>query len=176
MKKILKLTLVAAMMLACTSLYAQKLGRVNLEEIVVAMPEYKEMITNMEAYSKDLRDNLETIQVEFNTKYQEYQKNRNTYSEVTRQLKESELGDLQNRLVQFQESAQQDLARRENELTAPILEKAQNAVSKVGKEGGYVAVFNTGIPSMVYYDEAAMTDLTPAVKKELGITDAPAAL
>ena len=33
------------------------------------MPEYKEMMTNMEAYSKDLRDNLETIQVELNTKY-----------------------------------------------------------------------------------------------------------
>ena len=98
MKKLIKLTLVVALVLGSSSLFAQKLGRINLEEIITLMPEYKEMMTNMEAYSKDLRDNLETIQVELNTKYNDFQKNKATYSEVTRQLKEKELTDLQNRL------------------------------------------------------------------------------
>ena len=115
----------------------------------------------MEAYSKDLRDNLETIQVELNTKYNDFQKNKATYSEVTRQLKEKELTDLQNRLQEFYQSAQEDLQKKEKELTDPIVAKAQ--------EGAYVAVFNTTIPSMVYYDEAAMTDLSTEVKAELGI-------
>lgn len=95
MKKLIKLTLVVALVLGSSSLFAQKLGRINLEEIITLMPEYKEMMTNMEAYSKDLRDNLETIQVELNTKYNDFQKNKATYSEVTRQLKEKELTDLQ---------------------------------------------------------------------------------
>ena len=99
MKKLIKLTLVVALVLGSSSLFAQKLGRINLEEIITLMPEYKEMMTNMEAYSKDLRDNLETIQVELNTKYNDFQKNKATYSEVTRQLKEKELTDLQNRLL-----------------------------------------------------------------------------
>ena len=144
MKKLIKLTLVVALVLGSSSLFAQKLGRINLEEIITLMPEYKEMMTNMEAYSKDLRDNLETIQVELNTKYNDFQKNKATYSEVTRQLKEKELTD-------------------------PIVAKAQEAVKKVAQKGAYVAVFNTTIPSMVYYDEAAMTDLSTEVKAELGI-------
>ena len=91
MKKLIKLTLVVALVLGSSSLFAQKLGRINLEEIITLMPEYKEMMTNMEAYSKDLRDNLETIQVELNTKSNDFQKNKATYSEATRQLKEKEL-------------------------------------------------------------------------------------
>ena len=47
--------------------------------------------------------------------------------------------------------------------------QAQEAVKKVAQKGAYVAVFNTTIPSMVYYDEAAMTDLSTEVKAELGI-------
>mgnify|MGYP003171565571 CR=1 FL=1 len=166
MKKLIKLTLVVALVLGSSSLFAQKLGRINLEEIITLMPEYKEMMTNMEAYSKDLRDNLETIQVELNTKYNDFQKNK---AEVTRQLKEKELTDLQNRLQEFYQSAQEDLQKKEKELTDPIVAKAQEAVKKVAQKGAYVAVFNTTIPSMVYYDEAAMTDLSTEVKAELGI-------
>ena len=157
------------MVLGSSSLFAQKLGRINLEEIITLMPEYKEMMPNMEAYSKDLRDNLETLQVELNTKYNDYQKNKATNSEVTRQLKEKELTDLQNRLQEFYQSAQEDLQKKEKELTDPIVAKAQEAVKKVAQKGAYVAVFNTTIPSMVYYDEAAMTDLSTEVKAELGI-------
>ena len=156
MKKLIKLTLVVALVLGSSSLFAQKLGRINLEEIITLMPEYKEMMTNMEAYSKDLRDNLETIQVELNTKYNDFQKNKATYSEV-------------NRLQEFYQSAQEDLQKKEKELTDPIVAKAQEAVKKVAQKGAYVAVFNTTIPSMVYYDEAAMTDLSTEVKAELGI-------
>lgn len=133
MKKLIKLTLVVALVLGSSSLFAQKLGRINLEEIITLMPEYKEMMTNMEAYSKDLRDNLETIQVELNTKYNDFQKNKATYSEVTRQLKEKELTDLQNRLQEFYQSAQEDLQKKEKELTDPIVAKAQEAVKKVAQ-------------------------------------------
>ena len=106
---------------------------------------------------------------ELNTKYNDFQKNKATYSEVTRQLKEKELTDLQNRLQEFYQSAQEDLQKKEKELTDPIVAKAQEAVKKVAQKGAYVAVFNTTIPSMVYYDEAAMTDLSTEVKAELGI-------
>ena len=170
MKKLIKLTLVVALVLGSSSLFAQKLGRINLEEIITLMPEYKEMMTKHGGVQQKIcATNLETIQVELNTKYNDFQKNKATYSEVTRQLKEKELTDLQNRLQEFYQSAQEDLQKKEKELTDPIVAKAQEAVKKVAQKGAYVAVFNTTIPSMVYYDEAAMTDLSTEVKAELGI-------
>ena len=52
----------------------------------------------------------------------------------------------------------------------PIIKKAQEAIKKVAEGAGFVAVFDTSIPSMVYYNETQMTDLMANVKKELGIT------
>lgn len=174
MKKAIKLTLAVVLVLSSTTLFAQKFGRINTQEIIMSMPETKEMQTNMEAYAKDLQDNLETINVEFNTKYTEFQKNFETLSDAVRQLKSKELQELQNRRDEFQQLAQQEYQKKQNELLAPIIEKAKDAIDKVGKAGAYLFVFDTSTGSLAYFDEAALTDLAPAVKKELGITDAPA--
>ena len=110
MKKAIKLTLAVALMLSASSLFAQKFGRINSQEILLAMPETKEMETNMQAYGKDLQDNLETITVEFNQKYLDFQKNFDTYSDAVKQLKQKELQELQNRREEFEQVAQQKTA------------------------------------------------------------------
>ncbi|MDE5623220.1 MAG: OmpH family outer membrane protein [Alistipes sp.] len=173
MKKAIKLTLAVALMLSASSLFAQKLGRINSQDILLAMPETKEMETNMQAFTKDLQDNLETISVEFNQKLTDYQKNYSTYSDSVRQLKERELQELQNRRQEFEQVAQQDIQKKQQELLTPIIEKAKAAIDKVAKDNGYLAIFETG--SLASYDEAALTDIAPQVRAELGIADAPAA-
>lgn len=169
MKKFLKLTLVCTLLLGSTSLFAQKFGRVNMQEIVVAMPEFKEMQTNLEAFRKDLIDNLETIQVELNNRIADYQKNEATYSESIKQLKQKEIGDLQNRLQEFQENAQMELQQKQNELLEPVVTKAREAVTKVSTAGAYTVVFDTSMGSLAYFDEATLADIASEVMKELGI-------
>ena len=175
MKKILKLTLAVALMLCASAASAQKFGRVDLAAIVPNMPEFKEAQTNLEAYGMDLQNQLEQIQVEFNQKYAEYEKNRATYTDTIRQMKESELQQLQQRFQEFQQIAQQDFQKKEAELLEPVQKKAQEAVNKVAKANGYIVVFDVSVPSLAYIDEAQTTDIAPLVKKELGIVAAPAA-
>lgn len=169
MKKILKLTLVCTLLLGSTSLFAQKFGRVNMQEIVVGMPEFKEMQTNLEAFRNDLIENLETIQVELNNRVADYQKNESTFSESIKQLKQKEIGDLQNRFQEFQENAQIELQQKQNELLEPVVAKAREAVTKVSQTGGYTVVFDTSMGSLAYFDQANLSDISPEVKKELGI-------
>ena len=159
MKKTIKLTLAVVFVMGATSLFAQKFGRINTQEVISVMPEMKEMQTNIEAYSKDLQESMEN----------------STMSDAVRQLKEKELNDLIQRRNDFEQVAQQDLQKRYNELLAPIIDKAKAAIDKVATAGSYLAVFDTSTGSLAYFDEAMLTDLAPAVKKELGITDAPAA-
>lgn len=61
MKKAIKLTLAVVLMMSATSLFAQKFGRINSEEIIAVMPETKEMQTNMQAYVKNLQDEMEAL-------------------------------------------------------------------------------------------------------------------
>ena len=175
MKKILKLTLAIALLMGSTSLFAQKFGRINTQEIIMSMPETKTMQTNMEAYAKELQDNIETMNVEFNTKLQDFQKNFNTLTDIAKEMKEKDLNDLQARIREFQERAQQEYQKKQNELLSPIIEKAKNAIDKISAAGGYLVIFDTSTGSLAYFDEANLTDIAPEVKKELGITETPAA-
>lgn len=176
MKKFLKLTLTLMLVFSASSLFAQKFGRVDLAAIVTAMPEYKEAEANLQVYGKDLQDQLEQIQVEFNNRYLEYEKNVATYSDSVRQLKERELTELQQRFQDFQQVAQQDMQKKEAELINPVYTKANDAVKAVSTRGGYLAVFNTAgdqpaSAGLAYFNPESLTDITPEVKKELGIVE-----
>lgn len=174
MKKIIRLTLAIALMVSATAVNAQKFGRVDLAAIVTNMTEFKEAQTNLEAYGRDLQDQLEQIQVEFNKLYLDYEKNVATYSDSVRQLKERELTELQQRFQDFQQIAQQDMQKKETEIMTPIYDKANEAVKKIAQAGGYVAIFSTtqdqpAAAGLAYFDPAQLTDITPAVKAELNI-------
>ena len=107
---------------------------------------------------------METIQVEFNNKYLDYQKNAETLSESAKQLKERELQDLQKRFDDFQQVAEQDAQKMQQQLMGPVITKAQDTI-----------VFDVAAGAMAYYNEATVTNILPLVKKELGIVDKPAA-
>ena len=169
-----KLLILIAAVLGVSTVSAQKLARVNLQEIVVAMPEFEEAQKNLEAYGKDLQEQMEQIQVEFNNKLADFQKNQATMAASIKQLKQQELEQLQQRFSEFQQIAQQDFQKKENELIEPVQQKAQEAINKIAKANGFLAVFNTSIPSLAYFDEAQLVDIAPLVKKELGIVEKPA--
>ncbi|MBQ2008858.1 MAG: OmpH family outer membrane protein [Alistipes sp.] len=168
MKKVLKLTLAVVCVMFSTSLFAQKIGYVNTDEIITNMKETQDAYTQLEAYAKDLQAQMETIQVEFNNKLQEYQNATETMTDAVRQLKEKELTDLNTRIQEFQQVAQQDLQKKENELLAPIYEKVKNTIDEVAKAGGYTIILPGN--ALIYVDAAQVKDIASDVKAKLGIT------
>ena len=81
MKNLVKLTLLAALLLCGSTTYAQKFGYVNSQELITAMPERDSALSKYQKFAQDQQSQLETIQVEFNNKYLDYQKNAETLSE-----------------------------------------------------------------------------------------------
>ena len=176
MKTLFKLTLALAVVAVCGSTAsAQKFGYINMAELVTLMPESDSASVKLQALQKELGDQLDAVQVEFNTKYQEYQKNQATYSEAVNQLKTKELNDLQNRYQELQQVASQQFQKTQGDLLTPIYDKAQKAVEKVSKDNGFTLVFNVTSDPLAYYNSATVTDVLPLVKKELNLKDQPAA-
>ena len=169
-----KLFILVAAMFAVGTVSAQKFARINVQDIVMAMPEFEEAQKNLEAFGKDLNEQMEQIQVEFNNKLADFQKNQATMAASIKQMKQQELEQLQQRFSEFQQIAQQDFQKKQAELIEPVQKKAQEAVNKVAKSNGYVVVFDTSVPSLAYIDEAQTADIAPLVKKELGIVETPA--
>lgn len=173
MKFMLKLSLAAVALFAATTVgNAQpKFGYVNSQEIIFSMPEIQEVQLSLEKLQKDLEEQLEIIMVEYNNKAAEYQKNAASYSDAIRQSKEQDLIGLQQRYEELGKAGSQDLQNQQTKLMQPVIEKARAAIEKVAAEGGYIAVFDMAAGSLAYYDKNQMTDLTPILRKELGIAE-----
>ena len=140
MKSIIRKFALAMVLALCGGVFvanAQKLGNVDLQEVMVAMPEYKKANTDMEKYQKQLEDDLGKLQQEFQTKYKSYEEEGTKLSPTMREFKEKELRQLQERIQEFQQTAQEDSRKKEAELLKPIVEKAKNAIGQVAKDVGY---------------------------------------
>ncbi len=167
MKKVL--FVVALFFVFGVSLNAQKskLGHINSADLLSLMPEKDSIKTVIETFSKTLESQLLSMNSEFQNKYQEYMTNEATYSTLIKQTKQAELQDIQNRIQTFQETAQQELQKKNEELLKPILDKANNAIQAIGKEEGYQYIFDTSLGVVLFSTES--DDILPLVKKKLNL-------
>ncbi len=171
MKIVLKTLLAACVLVLCGhTASAQKFGAIDTQALIMSMPERDSAAVKLQKFEEELSGQMETIQVEYNNKFTEYQKGQETMTAATKQLKEKELEDLGRRFQEFQQAAQQDYEKMQRELMAPVFTKAEEAVKKVSKSMGMTFVFDISAGGLIYRDESTVTDLLPLVKKELGIT------
>ena len=168
MKKI-ALIAVAAIFTLSASAQSLKFAHVNYTELVQLMPEADKARAAMSASSKEAEETFNEMYEEYQSKMTQYQQKADSWTAAVRQSKEKEITDVQNRLQEFQQTIQQELQMQQNELMAPIQQKAIEAVEKLAKDGGYIYVFEVG--SMLYIDPKQSTDLTPAARKALNIPD-----
>lgn len=166
MKTLVKSIAIVAFTLGTITLAkAQKIAHVSLDSLITTMPESKVAQEVAQKYLKDLENQVATMDNELQTKYADYMKNKDTYSELVAQTKETELQDLNKRIEDFKGQAQQDYQRKYGELSKPIYEKAKKAIDLVAKENGYKYVLDTSTGNVLYSEPA--DDILPLVKKKM---------
>jgi outer membrane protein len=109
------------------------------------------------------------MQVEWNNKSDSYQKESKNLSDIVKQTKEQELMDIQKRIQDFQANAQTQLQNKQTEVFQPIYTKVDKAIKDVGKENGYLYVFDVAKGALLYFDETKSTNVMPLVKTKLGL-------
>lgn len=171
MKRITLISIVVAMFAFTGSSIAQsnlKFGHINGQELLSIMPDRDSAEVKLTAYGQDLSEQIEELHVEYNNKVQTYMQRRETLTDAIRDQREKELSDLQQRIQEFEQTAQQDYQRMQGELMRPLMEKADAAIKKVAKREGFIYVFDLSAGSVVYFSENSV-DILPLVKAELGI-------
>lgn len=164
-----RIFLVAALAVISTAAFAQKFAHVNSQECMQLMPEMDEVRTQMDAIVKENQEVMKSMYDEYQTKVQTYQQKVATWTDAIKQSKEKEIVDMESRLQETQQNMQQEMQAIQNKLTAPVMQKFQDTLDKVAKEGNYIFVFDAG--SALYVDPAQSTDLTPILRKALGIKE-----
>ena len=162
-----KIFVIAAVLLVTFSASAQKLARVNFTELVQLMPEADQARATLKAVSQEAEETLQTMYTEYQNKMTQYQQMSASWSDVIKKSQESDLMDIQRRIEENQQAFQQEIQQKQNELMAPLYEKAQQTVKDLAKAQGVTACFDAS--SALYFDEAAVVDLTPEARKVLKI-------
>ena len=166
MKRILLIAVVALMSVAASA-QNLKWAYVDFNEIVMLMPEMDEARATMEENQKTNEEILISMYEEYQTKMQQYQQKAESWTPAIRESKEKEIMEIQARFEQTQQSLQQEIQVLQQNLQAPIYDKAQTVVNDLAKAQGIAFVFEKS--SLLYVDPAQGIDLTPEARKALNI-------
>jgi len=145
-----------------------KFGHINIQKLVTELPEKKAADAQLQAEAAKLQDQLKVMSEDLDQKYTTYLAQRDSLPDLIRATKEKEIQDLDTRIKQYNQMAQQTLAQKEQQLLQPIMQKVQNAITEVGQEQGLIYIFDISSQVVLYHSDKSI-DCEPLVKAKLGM-------
>lgn len=144
-----------------------KFGHINSADLIQMMPETKQSDSTLRKFGESLDTQLKTMTAEYQSKLQTYQTKRDSMPDAIKAVKEGELEDLGRRIQDFQQTAQDNIQQKKEELYGPILKKADKAIKDLAKEKGYAYIFDTSAGTVLFAQES--DDVMALVKAKLGL-------
>lgn len=145
---------------------AQKIGHTNIQELLMLLPERAEAEKQIQNLAKTLESRLSAMSAEYQQKVQTYQNEQNTMSATIRDSEARSIMELEQRISEFQQNAQNEIQQKENELLDPMIRRLTKAIEEVGKETGFEYILDTSSGTVLY---KGGEDVTPLVKAKLEI-------
>lgn len=146
----------------------QKYGHINSNDILDAMPEYKQLNATIEGKKKQYAYQLQKMYEEYQRKTKEVNDYGVSMMEAVREERLKEIDSLQQAISGFEGTAQGEVQKLQGKLMKPLNDKYLKIVQAVAKENGYNYIFDIASGTVVYYPENT-GDITDLVKKKMGI-------
>ena len=160
------LGLVAILTMSNQTQAQNKMAYVSVEEVVQLMPEYKKAMSDMAQFDSALQINYAETVREFNRQDSLFKADSTKWSSAIRTANREKMKKLLFELQGFEQSYQQQMQQRQEELMTPVAQKANDLIREVAKTGGYAYVFRK--EALLVQPDA--DDLMPAIRKRLGVT------
>ncbi len=168
MKTLKRITLTIGILCIAFAVNAQKFGHITSEQLLQQMPEYDSAQIKVQELRVQYDLEIERIQVEINKKIEEFNQTEATLSNLIREAKASEIQEMQVRLQNFAQTAQQDLQQQTMTFIQPVMDEARKAIDEVAVELGLIYVFDLSQGNPVYTSPESV-DMLPLVKAKLGL-------
>lgn len=153
----------------------QKIGYADWNYIFGAMPEFKQIDTQLKAHGDQLQAQIQAKRDEMEQKLGAFQALPANTDELIRADKQQELQRLDEAIRQFQEDAQRSYEAKREQLMDPVFAKVGKAIEDVAKENGFSFIFNPQLMSggdiLLFTDQKF--DISDLVLKKMGMTPPP---
>tara|TARA_R110002072_G_scaffold272800_2_gene432998 strand:+ start:111 stop:635 length:525 start_codon:yes stop_codon:yes gene_type:complete len=169
MKKGISIIAIALGLLLSFNTNAQKIGHIDAEQLLLAMPETKRAQDSITMAGKELERVLAELQGEYTKLVDTYVANEANWTTLTKDIKQKEIQDKQKRIQEFSQTAQQDIQQMEVRMLQPIIAKATKAVQEVAKEENFTYIIDSSPSKAVLLFSENGEDIMDKVKAKLGI-------
>jgi len=157
--------------LSGTAFSQNKIGYISTEELIGAMPEAEKANSELQEYQAALQQQGQSYYTELNELDSLFARDSAKMNKATKDLKRNDMIALYQKVQGWQQTSQQKIGEKQQELLGPIQRKAIENIRAVAKENGYNYIFEAG--TLLVSPPA--DDILPLVKKKLGIKDTPPA-
>lgn len=147
-----------SMILAQTTetVHVQKTGYVDTDAILAQYSLAIKAKSDLEALASSYRKALDSMYVSLQNDYSDIQKKLNTMKDSQKQEAQQKLIQKEQDIRNYQDSkfgTNGEIAKKQEELFAPINQKIRDAIEKVAKELGYTFIFNKAGEVVLLYGE-----------------------
>ena len=156
-----------AVIMAAPAFAQQKFGHIDSAALLEIMPEKAKAEKELEAFAAEFQSALEAMAKEYETKVAAFQQAEQGMIKTVRDTKVREISDLERRIQEFQQQAQEEIGKKEQEVLTPIIDKARKAIDEVAVEKGYTYVFDASLGVLLYAKDS--DDVMADVKSKLGL-------
>lgn len=161
-----KLIIVFFLCLSANLIAQSKVGTINTDVILSQMPELESVETNMKNYGAELDKELRDKYAEYQKLVAEFSENESEMNDVIKKFKQNELADLEEAIQTMQQTSQQKMRVKQEELLQPLYTKIGNALEVIVEDENFTQIFNEG-NNLIYISPEY--DVTEKVMKLLNL-------
>lgn len=155
--------------LAAISSFSQsKIGTIDVDFIILQMPEIEGIQKNLSEYGENLDNQLNVKMKDYQDKLQDYNTNLDSFNEEQLREKQTAILTLEDEISKFRQNGIQLMRLREDELKRPLFQKIGEALDAVAAEHKYTQVFNTSTENNLVFIDPDY-DITFSVLEKMGI-------
>ena len=146
---------------------AQKIAHINTDKLLAEMPETKALKAELEKLRTTYRNDIEGMFKKLEAKVKKYEAEGKTQTQEENVKRAQEVQLDRQKIAQAEQTMNQEMAKRYQEKTLPILQKAEEAIKAVAAEKGFIYVMDASPgKGLIVYDKGE--DILAAVKAKLG--------
>lgn len=144
-----------------------KFAYFSYDAALKSMPDYGIALVNVDKLRSQYNGEIERAEKEFNAKYEDFLENQRSLAPAILDKRQAELQELLQKNLKFKEEAKRLLKQAEDDAYAPLKNKLNAAVKKIGAERGYAFVINTDNNACPYVDSTKGDDISMLIEDAL---------
>jgi outer membrane protein len=126
-----------------------KIAHIDTQAFIESMPAYQDAMQQIKQVEQTYQAEIDDLLKEAQSKNERYKAEASTKTDEENQIRMQELNEMQNSIMEYNQTATKDVQNKREELMRPVLEKARTIIQETAREKGFDYVLDSTLGSGV---------------------------